>query len=115
MRQHADDRTVLDATALLKRVMGGRPAERGGHSPAKVRTTAPVGVWLSEDGTVRLDIFEDGTYDGQVAGRKRHAHGTYHIDGSLMTLSDDSGLFTPATLGEGELEMAGYHLNPAAR
>ncbi|MFF5296935.1 Atu4866 domain-containing protein [Paractinoplanes globisporus] len=115
MRQHADDRTVLDATALLKRVMGGRPAERGGHSPAKVRTTAPVGVWLSEGGTVRLDIFEDGTYDGQVAGRKRHAHGTYHIDGSLMTLSDDSGLFTPVTLGEGELEMAGYHLNPAAR
>ena len=115
MRQHADDRTVLDATALLKRVMGGKPAERGGHSPAKVRTTAPVGVWLSEDGTVRLDIFEDGTYDGQVAGRKRHAHGTYHIDGSLMTLSDDSGLFTPVTLGEGELEMAGYHLNPAAR
>jgi hypothetical protein len=113
MRQHADDRTVLDATALLKRVMGGRPAEGGGQSSARVRTTAPVGVWLSEDGTVRLDIFEDGTYDGQVAGRKRHAHGTYHIDGSLMTLSDDSGLFTPVTMGEGELEMAGYHLNQA--
>ena len=106
---------VVDATALLKRVMGGRPAERGGHAPAQVKTSAPVGVWLSEDGTVRLDIFSDGTYDGQVAGRKRHAHGTYFIDGSLMTLSDDSGLFTPVRLGEGELEMAGYHLSPAGR
>jgi hypothetical protein len=105
---------VVDATMLLKRVMGGRPAERRGHAPARVRTSAPVGVWLSGDGTVRLDIFSDGTYDGQVAGRKRHAHGTYYIDGSLMTLSDDSGLFTPVMLGEGELEMAGYHLSLAA-
>jgi len=79
----------------------------------KMKTTAPVGVWLSGDGTVRLDIFSDGTYDGQVAGRRRHAHGTYHIDGPLMTLSDDSGLFTPVRLGEGKLEMAGYHLSPA--
>ena len=106
---------VVDATALLKRVMGGRPAEHGGQAPAKVKISAPVGVWLSGDGTVRLDIFSDGTYDGQVAGRKRHAHGTYHIDGPLMTLSDDSGLFTPVRLGEGELEMAGYHLSPAGR
>ena len=114
MRLHPD-RTVVDATALLKRAMGGRPAERGGRLPAKVKTSAPVGAWLSEDGTVRLDIFSDGTYDGQVAGRKRHAHGTYHIDGSLMTLSDDSGLFTPVTMAEGELEMAGYHLSPAGK
>jgi hypothetical protein len=106
---------VIDATALLRRVMGGGPAERGGHLPARVKTSAPVGAWLSEDGTVRLDIFSDGTYDGQVAGRKRHAHGTYSIDGPLMTLSDDSGLFTPVMLGEGELEMAGYHLNPVPR
>ena len=108
MRKHAVDPYALDATALLKRAMGviGRPAQ--------VRTSAPVGVWLSEDGTVRLDIFEDGTYDGQVAGRKRRAHGTYHIDGATMTLSDDSGLYTPVVLGEGELEMAGYHLSPIA-
>lgn len=96
MRKHVADPYALDAAALL----------------ARVRTTAPVGIWLSEDGTVRLDIFADGTYDGQVAGRKRHAHGTYHIDGGTMTLSDDSGLYTPVVLGEGELEMAGYHLSP---
>ncbi|WP_433373539.1 Atu4866 domain-containing protein [Actinoplanes sp. CA-142083] len=107
MLKRAVDPHALDATALLKRAMG--PTGK----PAKVKTTAPVGVWLSEDGTVRLDIFDDGTYDGQVAGRKRHAHGTYYIDGATMTLSDDSGLYTPVALGEGGLEMAGYHLSPA--
>jgi hypothetical protein len=105
--------SVADPTALFKRVIGGRPAERGGRLAAKAKTSVPVGVWRSEGGTVRLDIFSDGTYDGQVAGRKRHAHGTYHIDGSVMTLSDDSGLVTPVTLGDGALEMAGYHLSPA--
>ena len=78
----------------------------------RVATLAPVGHWRSPDGTVKLDIRTDGTYDGQVAGRKRHAHGTYVVDGSTMTLSDDSGLYTPVTLGDGELEMAGYHLLP---
>jgi hypothetical protein len=114
MRPHHVDTPAMDATALLKRVMGGRAAETGRPAPAQIKTSAPVGVWLSDDGTVRLDIFDDGTYDGQVAGRKRHAHGTYHIDGSMMTLSDDSGLYTPVTLREGELEMAGYRLEPAS-
>jgi hypothetical protein len=106
---HALDTHALDTAALLRRAMGAA------GKPAKVRTTAPVGVWLSADGTVRLDIFEDGTYDGQIAGRKRHAHGTYPIDGATMTLSDDSGQHTPVVLGEGELEMAGYHLSLAGR
>jgi putative ligand-binding protein with streptavidin-like fold len=75
---------------------------------------APVGQWRSADGTVRLDIHTDGTYDGRVAGRKRRAHGTYRIDGGTMTLSDDSGILTPVALREGELEMAGHRLEPAA-
>ena len=109
MRKHIVDPTAPDAAALIERARVERALP--GPRPAKIATTAPVGVWLSEDGTVRLDIFDDGTYDGQVAGRKRHAHGTYHIDGSTMTLSDDSGLYTPVLLCDGELEMAGYHLS----
>ncbi|MEU4238791.1 Atu4866 domain-containing protein [Actinoplanes sp. NPDC026619] len=105
--------TVLDANALLALVMGGSAAEPG-PKPARVMLSAPVGLWLSEDGTVRLDIKTDGTYDGQVAGRRRRAHGTYHIDGALMTLSDhDSGLHTPVALYDGELEMAGHRLGLA--
>ncbi|WP_433300065.1 Atu4866 domain-containing protein [Actinoplanes sp. CA-030573] len=106
-------RTPHVDVALFKRIMGGRPAESTRLAAPRVRTAAPVGAWLSEDGAVRLDIFDDGTYDGQVAGRKRHAHGTYTIDGATMTLSDESGLYTAVALGEGELEMAGYRLGPA--
>lgn len=84
----------------------------GGRTPARVATSAPVGFWLSKDGSVRLEIKNDGTYDGQVAGRKRRARGTYYVDGATMTLSDhDSGLHTPVTLHDGELEMAGHRLH----
>jgi hypothetical protein len=119
MRTHRDphvdtivlDTTVLGATSLLALAMGG--AGRAGHpgpSPSAMSTSAPVGVWLSADGTVRLDIRTDGTYAGRVAGRKRAANGTYRLDGATMTLRDDSGLRTPVALYEGALEMAGHRL-----
>ena len=109
-QQFRDDATVLDANALLTLMMGGQPAERG-PKPARVATLAPVGFWLSQDGSVQLEIRTDGTYDGKVAGRKRRARGTYHIDGAMMTLSDqESGMHTPVTLYDGELEMAGHRL-----
>ena len=115
MRTHQVDSTVLGATALLALAMGGRPGTPGalGHAPARINPTAPVGVWLSEDRTVRLDIRTDGTYAGEVTGRKRRAHGTYQLDGATMTLRDDSGLATPVLLHEGELQMAGHRLGPA--
>lgn len=118
MRTHHDprvDSTVLGAAALLALAMGGRPGTPGAlaHAPGRINPSAPVGVWLSADGTVRLDIKTDGTYAGQVAGRRRRAHGTYHLAGATMTLHDDSGLATPVTLYDGGLQMAGHRLGPS--
>ena len=62
---------------------------------------------------MRLTIKTDGTYAGEVAGRKRAAHGTYRVEGSTMTLNDDTGLRTPVILFDGELEMAGHRLGRA--
>jgi hypothetical protein len=108
------DTTVLDAAALHAIAMGGReagPAWTPRRPPARITTPAPVGAWRSADGAVRLDIRTDGTYDGQVAGRRRRARGTYRFDGATMTLSDDSGLNTAVTLdAAGGLEMAGHRL-----
>ncbi len=115
--QHVDT-TVLDAAALLAVAVGARPSEQDGtrgRTPAKMTVPAPVGVWLSSDGTVRLDIKTDGTYAGKVAGRKRRAHGTYDLDGGTLTLSDDSGLRTPVSIGDDVLEMAGHRLGRASR
>jgi|tagenome__1003787_1003787.scaffolds.fasta_scaffold20865588_2 hypothetical protein len=114
MRIHRDphvDTTVLGATSLLALALGGADrAGRPGASPSGIPASAPVGVWLSTDGTVRLDIRTDGTYAGKVAGRKRTANGTYRVDGATMTLRDDSGLRTPVALYDGTLEMAGHRL-----
>ena len=110
------DATVLDAAAILALTMGGRaagPAGSAGPAPARITTSAPVGAWLSSDGTVRLDIRTDGTYDGQVAGRRRRARGTYRLEGSTLTLNDDSGLDTAVTVRESVLEMAGHRLGRA--
>jgi putative ligand-binding protein with streptavidin-like fold len=110
------DTTVLGTSSLLALVMGTAAGEAGpppGHRPATVADKAPVGRWRSADGAVRLEIKTDGTYAGAVAGRKRAAHGTYRVDGTTMTLRDDTGLRTPVTLYQGELEMAGHRLGRA--
>ncbi|MCY1137489.1 Atu4866 domain-containing protein [Actinoplanes sp. Pm04-4] len=101
MQQHVDT-AVLDASALFATAL------------AEVAVSAPVGQWLSADGTVRLDIRTDGTYAGKVAGRKRRPQGTYFLAGRTLTLSDDSGLHTPVAVGDGVLEMAGHRLGRTA-
>ena len=114
MRTPADhhvDTTVLDAAALFALVVG-QEASPAAELPPGIAASAPVGAWHSADGVVRLDIKTDGTYAGEIAGRKRRARGTYAVEGSLLALRDESGLRTPVTVGDGVLEMAGYVLAP---
>ena len=110
------DSTVLGAASLLAIALGGSDAAEG--FPRKVPpagdATPPVGIWQSADGAVSLDIHADGTYAGKVAGRRRRPHGTYDLDGPVMTLRDDSGLRIPVTLRGESLEMAGHRLARAA-
>jgi hypothetical protein len=110
------DTIVLGKAPLLALAMGGASDAPVGivrRVPSTVATSALVGLWRSADGEVRLTIRTDGTYAGQVAGRKRPAHGTYRVEGSTMTLNDDTGLRTPVILFDGELEMAGHRLGRA--
>jgi len=103
------DTTVLDAAALLAIALGGAALE----VPPQPPTTDPAlaGVWRSADGTVRLRLEPDGTYEGSVAGRSRAARGTYRVDGASLLLRDDSGLRTPVNRLGDTLEMAGYDLH----
>jgi hypothetical protein len=71
---------------------------------------AYVGVWLSADDTVRLDISADGTYERSIVGRRRSARGMYRVDGTSLRLVDESGIRTTVTSSNGGLEMAGYQL-----
>ncbi|WP_229076239.1 Atu4866 domain-containing protein [Actinoplanes sp. DH11] len=109
------DFTVLDAAALLAIAMGGAPdrSARPLSSTPKVMTDGAVtGLWRSPDGTVQLRLHTDGTYAGEVAGRKQAVRGTYDVEGAEVVLHDESGLNTPVQVHEGELEMAGHRLLP---
>lgn len=109
------DFTVLDAAALLAIAMGGAAdpaARRAAGPPVVVTGAAVVGAWRSADGVVELRLHADGTFAGEVAGRRRTARGTYDVSGAALVLRDDSGLATAVTVHDGELEMAGHRLLP---
>jgi hypothetical protein len=110
------DFTVLDAAALLAIAMGGSTDLSSGTRTARPRVVtgaAVVGAWRSPDGVVQLRLHTDGTYAGEVAGRRQAAHGTYAVaDGEVVLHDDSSGLNTPVHVHDGELEMAGHRLVP---
>ncbi|SFF59948.1 protein Atu4866 [Actinoplanes philippinensis] len=111
------DLTVLDAASVLAIAMGGTEDPYRGATPTRplvVTGAAVVGAWRSPDGVVKLQLRGDGTYAGEVAGRRRPARGTYRIEGESVVLRDDSGLNTPVHVHDGELEMAGHRLRPTA-
>lgn len=110
------DTTILGAATLLALAMGtgSGPTEFELAPPAAATADADTahhaGVWLSADGTVRLALAPDGTYERSVAGRKRAARGTYRVADRSVLLRDDNGLRTSATFADDALEMAGHLL-----
>lgn len=112
------DTTILGATSLLAIAMGGASEALAVAPPLAAVTDATeppavVGSWRSADGTVRLVLKPDLTYDLSVEGRVRKAHGSYLLDGADLRLRDDNGLRTPGRVGpDGLIEMAGHELFP---
>jgi Agrobacterium tumefaciens protein Atu4866 len=115
------DATILGAATVLALALGSSGGEaeatqRFETVPAPAVATsqqgaeAYVGVWMSADDTVRLDISADGTYARTVTGRKQAARGLYQLDGTTLRLRDESGVRTTVTTVPGGLEMAGYVL-----
>jgi len=112
------DTTVLGAATLLALAMGSDSdaAERFElvPPPAVVAEDTAMadlaGVWTSADGTVRLALDQDGTYERGITGRREATHGSYRVNGTFVLLRDDSGLRTTATHVDDSLEMAGHRL-----
>jgi hypothetical protein len=115
--EHRVDFTVLDAASILAIAMGGVASPHSGSGTLRARVVtdaAVIGAWRSPDGAVKLQLRRDGTYAGEVAGRRRAARGTYLVEGESVVLRDDSGLQTAVHVHDGELEMAGHRLRPTA-
>lgn len=113
MRTQRVDTTIFGAASLLTLALGGVAPEQL-TAPAPVAESddaaALVGVWLSADEMVRLQLAADWSFQGSVAGRHREARGTYRPEGGGLVLRDVSGLRTPVTVAEHALEMAGHQL-----
>ncbi len=113
------DSTILGAATVLALALGSSGGQATQHfetvaEPAVAASQpgagAYVGVWMSADDTVRLDISTDGTYARSVTGRKQAARGLYQLDGTTLRLRDESGVRTTVTTVPGGLEMAGHVL-----
>jgi hypothetical protein len=114
------DATILGAASLLALAMGGSTTQSlqvGTTSPPAIVTEGVaasdlVGGWTNADGTVKLKVGTDNRYERSVAGRDKISRGTYRIDGTKMTLRDDSGLLTIVTIYDNDtLDMAGHRLH----
>jgi hypothetical protein len=116
------DVTILGAASVLALALVAGGGESGATQrfetvpPQPVAVSekgaaAYVGVWMSGDDAVRLDVSADGSYARTVVGRKQAARGLYQVDGSSLKLTDESGVRTTVTsLPGNRLEMAGYVL-----
>ena len=113
MRTPRVDTTIFGATSLLTLALGGvAPEQLAVPVPAadEDEAAALVGVWLSADQMVRLQLASDWSFLGSVAGRHRTAKGTYRSEGAGLVLRDESGLRTPVAVADDGLEMAGHQL-----
>jgi len=112
MRTSRVDATIFGAASLLALPLGGSGREQLA-APVPVASedaAALVGIWLSADRTVRLQLRADLSYRGRVEGRHRTATGSYRLEGTGLVLQDDTGLRTPVTVRGYALEMAGHQL-----
>ena len=110
MRTNNVDATIFGTAPLLALALGGSDDLR--HAPERPAEPPEgfTGLWRNADGTVRLCLAADWSYEGRVAGRRRSSRGTYRPDGAGLVLSDESGLRTPVVVAEYGLEMAGHQL-----
>jgi hypothetical protein len=102
--------TIFGTASLLALALSGTDTLEVTLAHPATPPAGFVGFWQNADGSVRLCLGEDGSYEGRVAGRRRSAKGTYHPSGAGVVLRDESGLRTPVTLATDGLEMAGHQL-----
>ncbi|WP_305787626.1 hypothetical protein [Symbioplanes lichenis] len=102
--------TIFGSASLLTLALSGTDTLEVTLTHPATPPAGFVGFWQNADGSVRLCLAEDGSFEGRVAGRRRAARGTYHPEGAGVLLRDESGLRTPVNRAADGLEMAGHQL-----
>lgn len=67
-----------------------------------------VGMWVTENGHIRLELLAGGRYD-EARGARRSAYtGRWEVRGSRqLFFADDSGFTATGTVADGTLEVGG--------
>ncbi len=76
-------------------------------SGAATRQLDVVGMWVTENGFIRLELLPNGRYD-EARGERRSAYrGRYTVQGSSLHFVDDSGFTATGTIVDGVLSVGG--------
>ncbi|WP_395676131.1 Atu4866 domain-containing protein [Inquilinus sp.] len=75
---------------------------------ADLAETDLVGMWVTENGHIRLELLAGGRYD-EARGAKRSAYtGRWEVRGpDRLFFADDSGFTATGTVADGTLEVGG--------
>lgn len=72
--------------------------------------TPLTGVWATEDGQVRIDLREDGTFVEDFNGQEGAYDGQYTVEGSTLTLNTSSGIMVEGTIAGDSIQIDSYEL-----
>ncbi|WP_342236454.1 Atu4866 domain-containing protein [Inquilinus sp. OTU3971] len=84
------------------------PAQAIDMTRTDLSETDLVGMWVTENGHIRLELLPGGRYD-EARGAKRSAYtGRWEIRGpGQLFFADDSGFTATGTVADGTLEVGG--------
>jgi hypothetical protein len=102
--------SALAAAAITAAI--AQPAFAQSAVPSAAETPATsnadvVGMWVTENGFIRLELLPNGRYDEARGDRKSAYKGRYTVQGSALHFVDDSGFTATGTVAGGVLSVGG--------
>ncbi|MER5861931.1 Atu4866 domain-containing protein [Kitasatospora sp. NPDC002040] len=118
--------TVMTAAplfAVLAACGWGSPGATGAEAAATVSSQGPapaptisasgvsaVGVWASDDGSLRLELRPDGTFTEDYNGKKAAYEGRYTVEAGALALRAASGASADGTVSADTVRISGKSL-----
>ena len=93
--------------AAIPQPMLAQPAGLAPKDAATMSSADVAGMWVTENGFIRLELRPDGRYDEARGARKSAYKGSYTVRGSTLHFIDDSGFTATGTIVDGVLSVGG--------
>lgn len=102
--------TLVAASVASLMTAGPEPAFAQNEPAARSNTTAAqpvVGLWVTANGFIRLELLPDGRYDEARGARRSAYRGRYEVRGPQLHFIDDSGFTATGVITGGVLSVGG--------